>query len=120
MMSSSIIPGNELQAANMMDQLVQKDINLITNNDIDIHASGHGGVDDHKLFLNLVNAEYVLPYYMTAFHRYAHKKLALDMGWDEEKILMPNENGHILEMYENGIKISDEKIKLNTVLIDGK
>jgi hypothetical protein len=29
---------------------------------------------------------------MTPFHRYAHKKLALDMGWDEEKILMPNEN----------------------------
>jgi ribonuclease J len=120
MMSSSIIPGNELQAANMMDQLVQKDINLITNNDIDIHASGHGWVEDHKLFLNLVNAEYVLPYYMTAFHRYAHKKLALDMGRDEEKILMPNENGQIIEMYENGVKISDEKIKLNTVLIDGK
>ena len=120
MMSSSVIPWNELQAANMMDLLVQKDINLITNNDIDIHASGHGGTDDHKLFLNLVNAEYVLPYYMTAFHRYAHRKLALDMGRDEEKILMPNENGTIIEMYENGIKLSDEKIKLNTVLIDGK
>ncbi len=120
MMSSSVIPWNELQAANMMDLLVQKDINLITNNDIDIHASGHGGTDDHKLFLNLVNAEYVLPYYMTAFHRYAHKKLALDMGRDDEKILMPNENGSIIEMYENGIKLSDEKIKLNTVLIDGK
>jgi len=120
MMSSSVIPGNELQAANMMDLLVQRDINLITNNDIDIHASGHGGTDDHKLFLNLVNAEYVLPYYMTAFHRYAHKKLALDMGRDEDKILMPNENGTVIEMYENGIKLSENKIKLNTVLIDGK
>jgi len=120
MMSSSVIPGNELQAANMMDLLVQRDINLITNNDIDIHASGHGGTDDHKLFLNLVNSEYVLPYYMTAFHRYAHRKLALDMGRDEDKILMPNENGTIIEMYENGIKLSEDKIKLNTVLIDGK
>jgi len=120
MMSASIIPWNELQTHSMMDKLVQKDINLITNNDIDIHTSGHGGKEDHKLFLNLVNAEYVLPFYMTAFHRYAHKKLALDMGWEEEKILMSNENGTVIEMYQNWIKISDEKIKLNTILIDGK
>ena len=120
MMSASIIPWNELQTHAMMDKLVQKDINLITNNDIDIHTSGHGWVEDHKLFLNLVNAEYVLPFYMTAFHRYAHKKLALDMGWDEEKIIMSNENGTVIEMYDNWIKISDEKIKLNTILIDGK
>jgi ribonuclease J len=39
MMSSSVIPGNELQAAKMMDLLVQKDVTLITNDDIDIHAS---------------------------------------------------------------------------------
>ena len=120
MMSSSVIPGNELQAAKMMDLLVQKDVTLITNDDIDIHASWHGSVEDHKLFLNLVNAEYVLPYYMSPFHRYAHKKLALDMGRPEEKILMPNENWQIIEMYKNGIRIADEKIKLNTVLIDGK
>lgn len=120
MMSASIIPWNELQTHSMMDKLVQKDINLITNNDIDIHTSGHGWAEDHKLFLNLVNGEYVLPFYMTAFHRYAHKKLALDLGWDEEKILMPNENGTVIEMYENWVKLSDERIKLNTILIDGK
>ena len=120
MMSSSVIPGNELQAAKMMDLLVQKDVTLITNDDIDIHASWHGSVEDHKLFLNLVNAEYVLPYYMSPFHRYAHKKLALDMWRPEDKILMPNENWQIIEIYKNGVRISPEKIRLNTVLIDGK
>lgn len=120
MISSSIIPWNELQTANMIDELVKKDINLITNSDIDIHASWHGWELDHKLFLNLINAEYILPYYMSASHRYTHKKLAIDMWRSEDKILMPNENGSIIEMYENGIKISDEKINLQTVLIDGK
>ena len=120
MMSSSVIPWNELQASKMMDLLVQKDVTLITNDDIDIHASWHGWVEDHKLFLNLVDPEYVLPYYMTPFHRYAHKKLALEMGWPEEKILMPNENWQIIEMYENWIRISSKKIQLNTVLIDWK
>ena len=120
MMSSSIIPWNELQTANMIDELVQKDINLITNSDIDIHASWHGSAADHKLFLNLVNAKYVLPYYMPAYHRYKHRQLALDMGWEDDKVLMPNENGAIIKMYENGIKISKNKMNLQAILIDGK
>lgn len=120
MMSSSIIPWNELQTTNMFDALVQQGVNLITNSDIDIHASWHGWVWDHQLFLNLVNAEYVLPFYMPASHRYKHRQLALNMWWEDEKVLMPNQNWKILEMYENGIKIADRKINLQTVLIDGK
>lgn len=33
---------------------------------------------------------------------------------------MPNENGSMIEMYDNGVKISDKKLQLNTILIDGK
>ena len=37
-----------------------------------------------------------------------------------ERIMMPAGNGAILEIYDNGTRISDEKLKMNTVLIDGK
>jgi ribonuclease J len=77
MMSSSTIPGNELQAANMMNALVTKGINLITNDAMDIHASGHGNAEDHKLMLTLVKPEYFLPFYIEALLRYEHKKLGL-------------------------------------------
>ena len=70
--------------------------------------------------LNLVNPEYFLPYYLDAFMRYEHRKLGLLMGMPDERILMPNENGSIIEMYDNGCKIADEKLNLDTVLIDGK
>jgi len=33
---------------------------------------------------------------------------------------MPNENGQVIEMYENVVLVSKEKIKLDTVLVDGK
>lgn len=120
MMSSSVIPWNELQTTNMIDELVQKDINLITNKDIDIHASWHGWEYDHKLFLNLLKSEYVLPYYMTASHRYAHKDIALDMWYNEDKIIMPNKNWEILEIFENWIQIAKDKLDLQTILIDWK
>ncbi|USN55681.1 MAG: ribonuclease J [Candidatus Peribacteria bacterium] len=75
MMSASTIPGNELQAAHMINQLVVKGVNLITNDHMDIHASGHGGEEDHKLMLSLVKPEYFLPFYIEAFLRYEHRKL---------------------------------------------
>jgi mRNA degradation ribonuclease J1/J2 len=40
--SASVIPGNEIQAMNMKDKLVERGVTLITNNEMDIHASGHG------------------------------------------------------------------------------
>lgn len=120
MVSASVIPGNEIQAMNMKDSLVMRWVHLITNDDMDIHASWHGWAEDHKLMLNLVNPEYFLPFYLNAYFRYEHKKLGMEVWVPEENILMPNENGSIIEMYDNGCKIADERLNVDTVLIDGK
>lgn len=120
LMSSSAIPGNESAMKKMFDELVIKDINLITNKEMDVHVSWHGGIEDHKLFLNLIKPEFFLPYFMPAEERYDHKKIAVDMGMPDDRILMPNLNGHIIEMYDDVVLISDQQIKLDTVMIDGK
>lgn len=120
LMSASTIPGNELQTSHMINKLIIKGINLITNDIMDIHASGHGGAEDHKLMLTLVNPDYFLPFYIEAYLRYEHRKLGLDQGIADDHILMPNENGSVIELYENGCKIADQKLDLDTVLIDGK
>lgn len=120
LMSSSVIPGNEADVARMLNDLVVRDINLITNDDLDIHASGHGYEEDHKLMLNLVKPEYFLPFYTDARMRYAHRQLALDMGMEEDKVLMPIYNGSVIEMYDDEIKVADKWIKLDTVMVDGK
>jgi len=120
LMSSSTIPGNEIAMKNMLNKLVIKEINLITNNEMDVHASWHGGIEDHKLFLNLLKPEFFLPYFMPAEERYDHKKIAIDMWMSHDRILMPDNNGHIIEMYDDVVLISDERLKLDTILIDGK
>jgi hypothetical protein len=38
----------------------------------------------------------------------------------DDRILMPNNNGDMIEMYDDVVLISDEKLKLDTILIDGK
>jgi len=120
MLSSSTIPGNERQMHRMMDNLTMLGVNLIATNDMDIHASGHGWEEDHKLMLALTKPQFFMPYYIEATMRYAYKKVAMDMGMPEDRILMPHENGAIIEMYDDVVMISDEKLKLDTILVDGK
>lgn len=118
--SATTIPGNEVQASIMINNLVTKGINLVTNNDLDVHTSGHGGAEDHKMMLTLTKPEYFLPFYLTAIFRYQYRELALAQNIPDENILMPNENGNIIEMYDNGCRIANHKLDLDTVLIDGK
>lgn len=75
LVSSSTIPGNELDMAKMLNDLIVQDIKLITKDDMDVHASGHGFEEDHKLMLTLLKPQYFMPYYTDAVMRYAHKNL---------------------------------------------
>lgn len=120
LLSSSTIPGNELAMASMKNNLVSKDIKLITNDSMDIHTSGHGGAEDHKLMLTLLKPQFFLPFFLDATARYAHRDLAINMGFDPSKILMPNETGSIIELFDNGVRVAEKKLPLRTVLVDGK
>ena len=120
LMSSSAIPGNELAINKMQNDLLGHQVELITNNEMDVHTSGHGCAEDHKLFLSLLKPNFFMPFFDTMKHRYAHKKLALDLGMQEQNILMPLENGTIIELYDDIVLIGDKKLKLDTIMIDGK
>jgi len=120
LMSATPIPWNEWSVNGMINNLVFKWINLITNDDIDVHASWHGCIEDHKLMLSLLRPEFFLPYFMPAKERYAHKNLAMDMWMSESRILMPMKNGEIIEMYDDVVLVWKEKLKLDTILVDGK
>lgn len=118
--SSSAIPGNEKQMSKMNNALVTQGIRIITIDDMDIHASGHGWAEDHKIMLGLLKPQFFLPYYTEATLRYKHRELAMDMGMPSSRIMMPNTNGSILEIYDDGVRVADEVLKLNTVMVDGK
>lgn len=120
LMSASAIPGNEMAVSNMINDLIVKGVNVVTRDDIDIHASGHGFMEEHKLFLSLLKPEYFLPFFMPPAERYAHRKLAIDLGMDADHILMPHENGDVIEIYDEVTLIASQQIKLDKVVVDGK
>lgn len=119
-MSASTIPGNELALNKMQNALLAKWVELITNNEMDVHTSWHGYAEDHKMFLTLLKPAFFMPALDDMTHRYAHKKLALELWIPDENIIMPMENGNIVEMYDDVVLIGPQKLKLDTVMIDGK
>jgi ribonuclease J len=120
LMSSSTIPWNELAINKMINDLLAQWVELVTNSEMDVHTSWHGFAEDHKLFLSLTKPQYFLPFFDEMSHRYAHKKLALDLWMSEENILMPLKNWTVIEMYDDVVLFWDKPIKLDTVMIDGK
>lgn len=42
------------------------------------------------------------------------------MGIPDSHIIMPEKNGHIIEMYDDVTMVSNETLKLDTILVDGK
>ena len=117
--SSHTIPGNEKAVGALMNNLVDLGIELVDDPSLDLHTSGHAYQEDMKEMMALLKPEFFAPIHGEPLMRHTHKKIAMDMRIPEENILLPK-NGQIIEMYDNVVLLSDKKLKLDTVMIDGK
>ena len=113
---SSVIPGNEFKVNKIINQLHKKEVNVITNKDIEIHGSGHGGIDELKKVINTVKPKYFIPIHGENMHLAKHKELAINCGVREENIFVL-ENGQKIEIENQNIK-KKEKIKNKILYIE--
>ena len=71
--SSSVIPGNGVLIDKIVNQLVRRGANVLTNSILlNIHSSGHPAKQELRLMLKLINPRYLMPihgdYRMLKFH----------------------------------------------------
>ena len=103
----------------MINDLVRLGVEVIDEPGLDTHTSGHGYQEDLKMMFSLLNPEYFCPIHGEPYMRHANKKVAMMMGIPEDKVLLPD-NGQIVELYDEVAFVSEKRIKLDTVMIDGK
>jgi ribonuclease J len=116
--SSSPIPGNERGVYSTVNNLIKLGAKVITNDTMDIHASGHGHSGDIRMMHALMKAKYIVPIHGELFMRQAHKKIAIELGYDPEKVYLL-ENGSIIEHSNGSIRKSKSKIPSEIIMIDG-
>ncbi|MDP2789460.1 MAG: ribonuclease J [bacterium] len=122
-LSASIVPGNERQVQRMKDGLSRQGVKIIsyrTPGEDFVHATGHGNREDIKWLHKKVRPKFFIPIHGHHYHLELHKELALELGMSEEDVIVPD-NGSIIEISEDGQKITrrKEKAPAGAMMVDG-
>ncbi|MEX2052315.1 MAG: ribonuclease J [Candidatus Paceibacterota bacterium] len=122
-LSASIVPGNERAVERMKDGLARQGVRVIsyrTAGEDFVHATGHGNKEDVKWLHRKVHPKFFIPIHGNHYRLVLHKELAMELGMSEENIVVPD-NGSIIEISQDGEKISarKEKAPAGLMMVDG-
>jgi len=116
--SSSIIPGNERSIQRLKDNIYRQSDNVIHGEIMDVHVSGHATRDDIVEMIKQIKPTYFIPVYANHYFLKEARKLAIDNGFPEQKIFVPD-NGSVIEVNKNLAHILDKKVPSDYVFVDG-
>lgn len=116
--AAPIYDGMEKSATKIFDEISKIGANLVllpTKKYLEHHASS----EDLMLMLDLIRPKYYFPAIGEYRHQVANAEIAKKAGIPEENILLKI-NGQVA-LFENGELVdSDERVKIDDILIDGK
>ncbi len=116
--SSSVIPGNERTIQYLKDSLYRQGADVYHKEIMDVHAGGHGKIEDIKLLLKQVKPTYLVPVYANHYLLREAEKVALAQGFAKDKILVAD-NGQIIEFDKKGGRLTKNKVDTSYVFVDG-
>lgn len=117
-LSASQVPGNEKPVAMTINNLYREGAEVVTNKQLDIHSSGHGNREELKLLISLIKPRYLMPIHGDYRSLVEHGKLAQEIGLRAENCLIA-ENGQIVEFDNLGGRVTNERVPVGNVMIDG-
>lgn len=119
LLSSSVIPGNELSVQKLKDNLTRFGLNLIHYKTSDIHTSGHGNIEELVWINKKVHAKYFMPGYGYHSMLRSHANGVIGGGFPKENVVIPD-NGSIIDINpEKQLTVLKEKAPAGIMAIDG-
>jgi ribonuclease J len=121
-LSSSIVPGNEIAVQHLKDNLSRHGVRIISYRTSEeyIHATGHGNQEDIKWLHRKTHPKFFIPIHGWHSMLVKHKEVAMSIGMPEDNIIVPD-NGSIIEIIDNGEKmiLRKEKAPSGPMMVDG-
>ena len=114
-LSARVIPGNERQIQNMVNNLTKHGARVITPRDALVHASGHAQQEELKLMLNLVRPKHLIPMHGSYRMRQQHAELAHQVGVKHTHLI---EDGYVLEFRRDRVDVVG-RVPVGRVFVDG-
>lgn len=118
-LSSSVIPGNELSVQKLKDNLYRNKISLIHYRSSDVHSGGHGRAGELVWINKAVGAKFFMPAYGYYSMTSCHAKAVEQAGRPRESIIL-SDNGMVIDI-ENGetLNIHKQKVPSSPLVVDG-
>jgi len=121
-LSSSIVPGNEIAVQHLKDNLTRHGVRIVSyrTSEVTVHATGHGDQEDIKWLHRKSHPKFFIPIHGWHSMLVKHKEVAMSLGMSEENIVVPD-NGSIIEIVDSGNKIilRKEKAPSGPMMVDG-
>jgi ribonuclease J len=116
--SSDPIPGNEEEVHAIIEQLSLRGANVIYSDVSEqIHASGHGNIDDLKLLLRFTKPKFMIPIGSTIRHHMRYQEICVELGHKKEDVFLLNE-GETVVFTPGGKARLGETIETESVYVD--
>jgi ribonuclease J len=116
-LSATPIPGNEEMVNHIIDDLFRLGADVIYSDLSDVHVSGHGSREDHKMMISLVRPRFFVPMHGEYRHLVLHGRTAQAMGIPSRNIIIV-ESGQVIEVTPKTIR-AGERVSEGHVLVDG-
>ncbi len=118
-LSSSIIPGNEIAVQKLKDNIYRKNVKVINYKGSHVHSSGHGNAGELVWVHQAVKPRFLVPVHGHHYHLKSHMYAAIENGFPRENVVVPD-NGTIIDI-KNGTEMIRHAVKIPTemVLVDG-
>lgn len=116
--AAPIYDGMEKSATKLFDDISKKGANLVllpTKKYLEPHASS----EDLMLMLDLIKPKYYFPVIGEYRHQVANAEVAFKAGIPEENIFLKL-NGQVVTFVDGKYEDTNEKVKIDDILIDGK
>ncbi|MCB1438693.1 MAG: ribonuclease J [Nitratireductor sp.] len=114
--SSRVIPGNLKPILEIQNQLSDRGINIITDNDELVHVSGHPRINELKQMYGWVRPQISVPVHGEPLHLSAHAALAAHIGVPE---VAPVRNGDMLRLAPGPAEILGQ-VPFGRIFKDGR
>ena len=116
--ASPIYDGMEKSATKILDDISKIGSNIVTVPNKK-YLTHHASSEDLMLMIGLMKPKYYFPVIGEYRHQVANKEAAQKVGISEENIILKL-NGEVVTFIDGVLKDTNEKIKVDDILIDGK
>lgn len=111
------VPGTEKMAARTLDILYRSDAQ-VKMVDKRLLTSAHATAEEIKMMINLLKPKYIIPTIGEYRHQYGVKKLAQEIGYEDENVFLID-NGDVITFDNKEAYVSKNEINVGEILIDG-